>query len=951
MVLLFASTVSLSPGFGADPESSSAALIARGPISIIGNENFTAANGVIGGDGTEANPYIIAGWQIGDTPGEGISIRDTDAHFGISDVSVQSAQVGIYLGNVMNGRIENATLAKSDTGITLVRSSRIAVVGSSIVSNNDTGIFVFLDSLDVSIAGNLVSNNGRGITLAFSDNVTIERNQIEGNREGVVLFSAKNATISSNGILDNGNGILLDASEDVRLLANNFTSNGVYLSGHDPGSYASHVIGSDNLVNGKPLRYYANCSGVEVDGIPVGQLIVANCSNIRIANLDISDTDVGVQMAFVDNVEATGINVSRAARFALRVERSSNFTILNSTLSRSGVGASIWASRNGSLIGNEISANGYGVLLRDSRQVSLEDNIVLNNSLPGVDMRSSTQIAVQGNRFVGRTNGIRMDYVTYATITRNSFDGDGLSLSDAVAFRPSLAHFNTHVITPDNTVNGKPLYYYRDCTSIEIDGIPVGQLIVANCTGLRIANVTVENTAVGIQVAFAEQVQIADSAISGNKFGVQLYESRNVSLTNIDTSWNDFTGISLGAVSNGAIIGSSASNNRQGITVLEARNISVERTTAASNENYGIGLGAVSDIVVRANSVWDNGKGIFLVGGTEAIIVRNSVSYNEYGIFLGSFTGARVYHNTLIDNRVQAFDDGGANAWDAGYPTGGNLWSDYSGVDRCTGPAQDVCPAPDRIGDAPYVIDADTLDRYPILVPADTLPAASFTVTPERGDVTSYFWVDASNSTDPLDAPGLLEVRWDWEADGVWNTPWMTQKLAQHRYVEPGVYTIQMEVRNTRGMSALATRQVFVSPDATPPRIEHRPDGTAIAGQAITITTTVTDAGGVQLVLLYYRPPGDTEFAPVLMSSEGDDAYSFQLPPLKTIGALLYYIIAVDNAGNLARSPDTGNYVLEVEGGEVLPEMVVGVILAAVTAAGAGLVYLLHRQRRGKAET
>src|SRR5213076_3134076 len=44
------------------------------------------------------------------------------------------------------------------------------------------------------------------------------------------------------------------------------------------------------------------------------------------------------------------------------------------------------------------------------------------------------------------------------------------------------------------------------------------------------------------------------------------------------------------------------------------------------------------------------------------------------------------------------------NAWDDGYPQGGNFWSNYRGADQCSGPGQDVCNGPDGIGDTPYPI-------------------------------------------------------------------------------------------------------------------------------------------------------------------------------------------------------------------------------------------------------
>jgi len=67
----------------------------------------------------------------------------------------------------------------------------------------------------------------------------------------------------------------------------------------------------------------------------------------------------------------------------------------------------------------------------------------------------------------------------------------------------------------------------------------------------------------------------------------------------------------------------------------------------------------------------------------------------------------------MADNVIQA-DDRGSNTWNAAYPTGGNMWSDYLGQDKMSGPGQDA-PGSDRIGDVPYKINDQSADKYPLM--------------------------------------------------------------------------------------------------------------------------------------------------------------------------------------------------------------------------------------------
>ena len=68
------------------------ALPSHAPIEIIGDANFTSANGVANGSGTEGDPYIIENYDISAATADGIEIRDTTAHFIIQNVNIQARQ-------------------------------------------------------------------------------------------------------------------------------------------------------------------------------------------------------------------------------------------------------------------------------------------------------------------------------------------------------------------------------------------------------------------------------------------------------------------------------------------------------------------------------------------------------------------------------------------------------------------------------------------------------------------------------------------------------------------------------------------------------------------------------------------------------------------------------------------------------------------------------------------
>jgi hypothetical protein len=71
---------------------------------------------------------------------------------------------------------------------------------------------------------------------------------------------------------------------------------------------------------------------------------------------------------------------------------------------------------------------------------------------------------------------------------------------------------------------------------------------------------------------------------------------------------------------------------------------------------------------------------------------------------------------------VQADSHGSVNVWDDGFPSGGNYWSDYAGIDLYSGPYQNETGS-DGIGDTPYVIDENNIDHYPLMNPWTPKPS------------------------------------------------------------------------------------------------------------------------------------------------------------------------------------------------------------------------------------
>lgn len=182
------------------------------------------------------------------------------------------------------------------------------------------------------------------------------------------------------------------------------------------------------------------------------------------------------------------------------------------------------------------------------------------------------------------------------------------------------------------------------------------------------------------------------------------------------------------------------------------------------------------------------------------------------GVSLENSSNNRVYHNNFINNTKQVHDVSwdfpwippSINIWDDGYPSGGNYWSDYTGVDEKSGPNQDQ-PGSDGIGDTPYVIDVNNRDGYPLMSPFPwtKAPIADFTWTPPLPSVGQTVIFDASASK----PNGGVIVSYEWDfGDGTFGSG----MIVAHTYNAPGTYTVTLRVKDSECKSDIKQRPIQI---------------------------------------------------------------------------------------------------------------------------------------------
>ncbi|MGY5880143.1 MAG: NosD domain-containing protein, partial [Candidatus Thorarchaeota archaeon] len=316
------------------------------PIVIKSNADFISQGW--SGTGSPSSPFRIENLSIyqGVKNAFCIQINDTDAHFKIQNcllVGVE-AKSGIHLQNVTNGTIDNNTINTQSYELYGVWTQSIALVDSdyNTISNN-TCRFIghgidLLRSDHNTIFNNTCDGGSDGIWIASSNYNTVVNNTSGNHTQGALYISGgSNNILENNSLRDSQRGVILGSTSSNTVVDNTMTNCGMWF----PSTVYVQTEVSGNTVNGLPLGYYHSQTDFVIDQA-IGQILLVDCMNFRIENIEISNSTIGIFILECENGVIQNVTSRDHSMYAIEIKLSKNVNVTDCRMTDSKYGLSLY---------------------------------------------------------------------------------------------------------------------------------------------------------------------------------------------------------------------------------------------------------------------------------------------------------------------------------------------------------------------------------------------------------------------------------------------------------------------------------------------------------------------------------------------------------------------------------------------------------------------------------
>ena len=575
----------------------------HGIIEINGNNNFTEENGVVAGDGTPEEPYIISNWKIQARITTGITIKNTDKYFIIDNCDVSSKgmlnQSGIFLINASNGKVVDSSFSDCKFGLGVI-SSKNTIVEKCEFTGCEMG---------------LTLNGCPTQDTPTTMNNTIRKCNFYDNSNGIYLCCLPNSynnLIEYCNFYENTRGIKFDHLVNYVLVTKcNFTDNGVGLR-LVSNSNDDYITG--NIFSGNHISAWSFCKGYWDNGEVYGGNYWDDYNGTGPYEIMGTTNEVDKYPLLSEESNEQIISFFYCPKIAF-VEKDVKFDASLSYPQKQITNYS-WDFGDGE--------ESFGKIVNHKFESDGEYNVTCN--------------ITDGVKFDEFSKKILIVNLSNQKITVNNSD----NIQDAI-----------NIAKPGSTVFIKNGVYYENITietpfinivgeskeSTVINGSFSGDVISIHADCVNISNLKIqgsEDEFAGIKIGKYEYItdavgcKINDTIIQNNYYGIIAQGTNKLELTNNQILFNRDTGIFLD----------------------KTHSCIVKNNNITGNEWFGIKNGWGSNWnLFEENLISKGNYGIDQYHSNYVKIIRNEITENLHGIKIYASISPKINYNNIFKNK------------------------------------------------------------------------------------------------------------------------------------------------------------------------------------------------------------------------------------------------------------------------------------------------------------
>jgi parallel beta-helix repeat protein len=500
----------------------------------------------------------------------------------------------------------------------------------------------------------------------------------------------------------------------------------------------------------------------------------------------------GILSTNTPDLVISGCTVSGNVNTGIDIEFSENPVVVGNQIHENGGNGGIFMAFpdpdsiiNSTIADNTISDNGYGIWL-EHRGHQVSNNTVTDCEW-GVLLASCEEATLTGNVLSGNTRNFGVggeDYVNYL-----------------------------NWVDTTNTIEGLPIYYLVGESGRVVDSTTGAGIVIAiSCTDLEIRDLTLSKNAYGVLLYGSERVTITNVTSTDNLEGFDVQGGKEINFDACTGRENEYDGFLVEGSELVTISGSDAVENSgpfglgTGVAVHHCMDVLILDTDASDNNYAGIDMENSDQVFVEGVTADSNNAAGIIFGGDDIAITGCLIRDNE-GPGLGMFESGNVtIWNNFFSNDINAeFDTGVTSAltWNVtkiaspnivdGPFIGGNYWAKPDG----TGWSQVTPDRGDGFCTAPFVIDSNNTDYLPLHTRTAPPFFADFTAVPLEGEAPlTVQFTDQSNGNP-------IQYLYDF-GDGFTSR----SKNPVHTYLVPGDYTVSLKIWRIEGSTLVETSTV-----------------------------------------------------------------------------------------------------------------------------------------------